>query len=106
MLASGRSSRSASRTRHSTFLSPSSAERRWAASTIAFEKSLTVPRPPDATSAAAAKPTTPVPAARSRIVWPGAGASRSSIRSVTGRAMLSKKACRSSQPGAIASHTA
>jgi hypothetical protein len=51
---------------------------------------LTMTRPPGPTSPAAPKPTTPVPAARSRIAWPGDGASSSSMRSVTGCAVPSK----------------
>src|SRR6266511_1957312 len=70
---SGRSSRSASRTRHSTFVSPSLATWRFAASTIPSAKSLTMTWPSLPTRPAAANPATPVPAARSRIVCPRSG---------------------------------
>lgn len=56
-----------------------------AAATISGAKSVLISRPSGPIARAAAKPVSPVPAASSRIVWPGCGANASSICSDTAR---------------------
>ena len=65
-------------------LDPELAREPPAASTMSGERSLEISRPARPSRGAARKPVSPVPAASSRIVWPGCGSSRSTSHSLTG----------------------
>ncbi len=85
----------------STFEAPRASPKRPATSTIAGEKSVEITRPSLPTLSATRKPSSPVPDATSRMLWPGCGSRFSTSHAFTGPVTRIIQSFRSRQPEAI-----
>src|SRR4051794_32434222 len=79
---------------------PSRCARFCAAVSISGTKSEVISVPPGASRSAARKPVSPMPAARSRMVWPGCGSIASIIQTLTGMVCARNQSARADQPAA------